>query len=118
MSWRSYLDEHRLLGRYFAKWLAITTVLGITVGSAVALFLWVAGTGHANPVRKSGVLSFLPLGGLGIGLMYHYFGRSVEGGNNLILDQIHDSTAAVPHGCAARIDRHRADASLRRLGRT
>ena len=46
----------------------------------------------ANPV----LLFFLPLGGLGIGLMYHYFGRSVEGGNNLILDQIHEPNGGVP----------------------
>ncbi|HEX4071994.1 MAG TPA: voltage-gated chloride channel family protein [Planctomycetaceae bacterium] len=96
MSWRSYLDEHRLLARYFAKWLAITTVLGIAVGSAVALFLWSLERTTQIRFANPAILFFLPIGGLGIGLMYHYFGRSVEGGNNLILDQIHEPNGGVP----------------------
>ena len=96
MSWRSYLDEHHLLGRYFAKWLAITTVLGIVVGSAVAFFLWSLERATQIRFANPAILFFLPLGGLGIGLMYHYFGRSVEGGNNLILDEIHEPNGGVP----------------------
>jgi H+/Cl- antiporter ClcA/PII-like signaling protein len=31
-----------------------------------------------------------------VGLLYHYFGRSAEGGNNLIMDQIHQPGGGVP----------------------
>jgi H+/Cl- antiporter ClcA/PII-like signaling protein len=96
MTWRSYLDEHHLLGRYFAKWLAITTVLGIVVGSAVAFFLWSLERATQIRFEYPLILFFLPLGGLGIGLRDHYFGRSAEGGNNLILDQIHEPSGGVP----------------------
>ncbi|HUE15454.1 MAG TPA: voltage-gated chloride channel family protein [Planctomycetaceae bacterium] len=96
MSLRMYLREHAALYAYLAKWLAITTALGIVVGSAVALFLWSLERATVTRFEYPWLLFLLPLGGLGIGLMYHYFGRSVEGGNNLILDQIHEPNGGVP----------------------
>ncbi len=42
------------------------------------------------------LLYALPLAGLAIGLLYHWFGRSVESGNNLILEQIHEPGGGVP----------------------
>ena len=36
------------------------------------------------------LLYLLPVAGLGIGLMYAAFGKSVEAGNNLIVDEIHE----------------------------
>ena len=40
--------------------------------------------------------NFLPLGGLAVGLVYHFFGRSIEGGNNLIIDEFHDPVSVIP----------------------
>ncbi len=96
MSLRMYLREHAALYAYLVKWLAITTALGSVVGSAVALFLWSLERATVTRFEYPWLLFLLPLGGLGIGLMYHYFGRSVEGGNNLILDQIHEPNGGVP----------------------
>ena len=42
------------------------------------------------------LLYLLPLAGMGVGFLYHYYGRSVEGGNNLIVDQIHRPGGGVP----------------------
>ena len=36
------------------------------------------------------LLYLLPVGGFVVGLLYHLTGRSVEGGNNLIVEQIHE----------------------------
>jgi H+/Cl- antiporter ClcA/PII-like signaling protein len=96
MSLRNNLREQFALGGYLAKWLAISTALGIVVGSAVAVFLW--SLERATQIRFEDplILFLLPLGGLAIGLVYHYFGRSVEGGNNLILEQIHEPNGGIP----------------------
>jgi hypothetical protein len=42
------------------------------------------------------LLFLLPVGGGLVGLLYHWLGRSVEGGNNLIVGQIHAPGGGVP----------------------
>lgn len=94
--------EHIALGRYVLKWLVIAVPVGALIGSAVAGFLW--GLDKATHIRWSTetsvglpwLLFLLPLAGIGIGWMYHLFGKSVEGGNNLIMEQIHEPGGGVP----------------------
>ena len=78
------------------KWCAVLIPLAIIVGSACALFLW--SLEFATRARESNpsLLYFLPLAGLGVGLVYHRWGKSVETGNNLVLDQIHEPGGGVP----------------------
>ena len=96
MAFRWNWREHYALGRYVAKWFLIASLLGIAVGSAVALFLWSLERATQLRFDHPGLLYGLPLAGLGIGLLYHVFGRSVESGNNLIIDQIHEPGGGVP----------------------
>lgn len=49
------------------------------------------------------LLFLLPLAGLGVGLVYHHFGKISEGGNNLILEQIHKLGGGVPRRMAPLI---------------
>jgi H+/Cl- antiporter ClcA len=94
--------EHGALARYAAKWMVIAIPLGIVVGSAVAVFLWALevvtrvrwGTDLSDGIPW--LLFLLPVAGLGIGALYHVFGKSVEGGNNLIIEQIHAPGGGVP----------------------
>ena len=76
---RSSFGEHGATGVYVAKWLAITTVVGVVVGSAVALFLWSLERATETRFEYPLLLFFLPLGGLGIGLMYHALGAASKG---------------------------------------
>jgi H+/Cl- antiporter ClcA len=46
--------------------------------------------------QHSWLLFFLPLGGLVVGGIYHAFGKRVEGGNNLIIDEFHDPKSVIP----------------------
>jgi H+/Cl- antiporter ClcA len=70
--------------------------VGLLSGSASAFFLWVLE--HATETRFEHPWLFwlLPLGGIVISMLYHYFGKSAEGGNNLILEQIHTPGGGVP----------------------
>jgi H+/Cl- antiporter ClcA len=73
---------------YIIKWLLICTVLGGLVGSVSALFL--VSLEWATNYRESHLylIYFLPAAGFLIGLLYYYFGKDVEAGNNLLLDTI------------------------------
>jgi H+/Cl- antiporter ClcA len=88
--------EHLALARYFVKWIAIGTPLGLLVGSAVALFL--AALDYATRTRwdHPWLLYLLPVAGVAIGATYHLFGKSAEAGNNLIVDEIHEPGGGVP----------------------
>ena len=75
---------------YIAKWLIICSVTGALIGSASAFFL--VSLDWATQLRESNtwIIWLLPVAGFAIGLLYHYFGKEVERGNNLLIETIHD----------------------------
>jgi H+/Cl- antiporter ClcA/PII-like signaling protein len=88
--------DHLSLGAYVLKWTAIAGLIGLGVGSACALFLWSLDEATELRWHYPWLLFLLPLGGVLIGLLYHFLGKSVEGGNNLIMDEIHEPGGGVP----------------------
>ena len=82
------------------KWMTMIVPMAMAVGSACAFFLWSLERATELRFDHPWLLFFLPLGGLGVGLLYHYYGRSAEGGNNLIMDQIHQPGGGVPQRMA------------------
>ena len=103
MPFRWEAKEHIAQGRYFLKWLAIVTPAAATIGAACALFLWsleqVTQTRYLHP----DLLFFLPLAGMAVAGLYLRFGKTVEGGNNLIMEQIHEPGGGVPSRMAPLI---------------
>lgn len=75
---------------YILKWLFLTSIVGILSGSASAIFLKLLEWATEYRINHSYLIYFLPLGGLVISLIYHYFGKDISGGNNLILSEIHN----------------------------
>ena len=82
--------------RYLLRWIPVGVLAGIMGGTASALLLWSLVV--ATNIRESHkfLIAFLPLAGLLVGVMYRNFGTSVEAGNNLILDEIHDPKRTIP----------------------
>ncbi len=82
--------------RISLQWLVICALIGLFSGSASALFLvaleWV------TQIREhhAWLIWLLPLGGLIIGLVYHYYGASVIKGNNLLLEEYKNPQQPVP----------------------
>jgi H+/Cl- antiporter ClcA len=78
------------------RWLLIAACVGVLAGSASALLL--ASLNWATRFRESHkwIIALLPIAGLAVGCMYLYLGKSVEAGNNLIIDEIHDPKAVLP----------------------
>lgn len=83
--------------RHILRWLVLASIAGALAGSASAVLL--ISLTWATDTRESHrwIIALLPLAGLAIGMMYFYFGRSVEGGNNLILDEIHTEIPSTKH---------------------
>jgi H+/Cl- antiporter ClcA len=81
---------------YIIKWLLISGIIGICVGSASAGFL--QSLDWATNFRESHLwlIAFLPVGGLIIGLLYNYMGQDIEAGNNLLIDSIHNPKEIIP----------------------
>lgn len=70
--------------------------VGLLSGSASAFFLWALEWATETRFEHGWLLWLLPLGGIVISLLYHASGKSAEGGNNLILEQIHAPGGGVP----------------------
>lgn len=81
---------------YILKWSLICTVIGLCIGSASAGFLqsldWVTDFRENN----LWLIALLPVGGFFIGLLYHYSGKDIEAGNNLLIDTIHAPKNIIP----------------------
>ncbi|MFP3831935.1 voltage-gated chloride channel family protein [Chryseobacterium sp. SIMBA_028] len=81
---------------YILKWLFISMILGLLVGTASAGFL--QSLEWATNFRENHLwlITLLPVAGFLIGLLYYYFGKDVEAGNNLLIDNIHDPKEIIP----------------------
>ncbi|MGI9582021.1 voltage-gated chloride channel family protein [Chryseobacterium sp. RRHN12] len=81
---------------YILKWLFISMITGALVGTASAGFL--QSLEWATNFRENHLwlIAFLPVAGFLIGLLYYYFGKDVEAGNNLLIDTIHEPKGIIP----------------------
>ncbi len=75
--------------RHAARWLFLAIVTGILAGSASALLLAMLDWATATREAHHWIIALLPFAGLAVGILYHHFGRAVEAGNNLIIEEIH-----------------------------
>ncbi|GBR48445.1 voltage-gated chloride channel family protein [Gluconobacter roseus] len=73
----------------------ILAVLSVCIGSACALFLWLLELATSCRIDHPTLLFGLPVAGVAVGLCYFWFGRDVEAGANLIVDEIHKPGAGV-----------------------
>jgi H+/Cl- antiporter ClcA len=96
MNLASTLREQALRLAAAAKWAAVVLPLGVIVGTAVAAFLWSLDQATALRFAHPWLLWLLPLAGGGIGWLSATVGRSVDAGNNLILEEIHEPGGGVP----------------------
>ncbi len=82
--------------RYSIKWIIYTIPVALTVGSLVALFLWLLDSVTQLRWNNSWLLYFMPLAGVAIVTLYKTKGKNADAGNNLLLDEIHKPGAGVP----------------------
>ena len=87
----------------FFKWVLISILIGLCTGSASAFFLTLLDRAISFRENHAWVFFLLPLGGLIIGWIYHKVGKSVESGNNLLLEEIHNPKNVIPFRMALLI---------------
>lgn len=78
------------------RWALIIAPTAAMIGSLCALFLWSLDLATRARFDHPWLLFLLPLAGLAVGLLYHRLGREAEGGNNLIVEQIHEPGGGIP----------------------
>jgi H+/Cl- antiporter ClcA len=75
---------------------ALAVVIAIFSGLLSAAFIvsldWTTNTREA----RDWLIFTLPLCGLIVGCSYHYFGRGLERGSNLVIDQVHNQSEWIP----------------------
>lgn len=81
---------------YLCKWLLISSFIAVLSGSASAVFLLSLDNVTTWRLSHPWMLLLLPIAGLIVGLVYNWFGKPVDAGNNLIIDEIHDPKKVVP----------------------
>lgn len=93
---RFHLHDQLAALTYLGRWLVICIAIAILVGSASAIFLhsmeWATQTREANHWLIWG----LPFAGFAVGWLYLKFGSSVEAGNNLLIEEVHQPKSTVP----------------------
>ncbi|MFT4024321.1 MAG: chloride channel protein, partial [Flavihumibacter sp.] len=88
--------EHFFIVSYLFKWTCLVLPVSLTVGSLVALFLWLLDKAMNLRFAHPWLLFLLPVAGILIYFLYKFSGKNAEGGNNLIMDEIHDPGSGVP----------------------
>lgn len=87
-------DRERLL--MLVQWIGLGAIVGIACGVASALFLWLLDEATTFRVGHEAIVYTLPIAGLAIGWIYERYGDSIKGGNNLVIDTIHDGGPEIP----------------------
>jgi H+/Cl- antiporter ClcA len=86
------------LGRatHVARWVVLASVIGALSGVLSAAFIeslsWATRTREAH----DWIVFTLPVAGLIVGASYHYLGRGLERGSNLLIEQIHSHSEWIP----------------------
>lgn len=82
--------------RNILKWIVVVVPMAVVVGSLCAFFLWTLDLATKTRFDHPWLLYGLPVAGFLMVLVYQRFGQSAEGGNNLIVEQIHEPGGGVP----------------------
>jgi len=92
----SKLPEQITLLPQAGRWLILAALVAVLAGTASAWFLmaleWATQTREAH----RWLIWLLPLAGFAVGWIYLKVGQSVEAGNNLLIDEIHDPKKIIP----------------------
>lgn len=88
--------EHLFIVSYLFKWTLLALPVSLAAGSLVALFLWLLEEATHLRFAYPWLLFLLPVAGIFIYMLYKYLGKNAEGGNNLIIEEIHKPGGGIP----------------------
>lgn len=79
-----------------ARWTLLSTLAGALAGTAATVFLQALNFITVLRLSHPQLLWLLPVGGLVIGWTFHHYGKHVNEGTHLILEEIHQPQKTVP----------------------
>jgi len=79
-----------------ATWLGVGSLVGVLCGVASAAFLWLLDRATEFRTGHESIVFALPVAGLAMGWVYERLGKSIQAGNNLVIDTIHDNGPEIP----------------------
>lgn len=82
--------------KQYVQWSILSALCGLLSGLAATLFLVLLDIATRFRLAHPYVIGALPIGGFLVGWLYFHFGKDVAGGNNLIIDEIHDPQKTIP----------------------
>ena len=82
--------------KHLLKWLLLASIVAVLAGTASAGFLFALDWATATRLAHAWLIWLLPLAGFAVGWLYLRYGNSVEGGANLLIDEIHDPKKIIP----------------------
>lgn len=82
---------HRLV-----QWVFLGTLVGVAVGAASALFLWLLELATTYRTEHEVIVFALPAAGIVMGVALQKWGGYVRRGNNLVIDTVHDASEHIP----------------------
>lgn len=81
---------------YIGKWIVLAILVAGMAGTASAFFLIALAQVTAWREAHPWLIAFLPLAGFFVGWVYLQYGKGVEAGNNLLIDELHDPQQTLP----------------------
>jgi len=88
--------EQLFIFNHLIRWTILVIPVALSVGSLIALFLWLLDKAIHLRWDHPWLLFLLPLAGIAIYFLYKYLGKNSEAGNNLIMDEIHTPGGGIP----------------------
>ena len=93
---RAARPEQLALLPVIGLWLLLSAIVALLAGSASAFFLLALERITDWRLQHGWIIWLLPLAGFAVGWIYLRIGQSVEAGNNLLIDEIHDPKKVIP----------------------
>jgi H+/Cl- antiporter ClcA len=78
------------------QWILLGAAVGVACGLASAAFLIALDRATRFRIDHEVIVYTLPAAGVLLGLVYERWGQGIKGGNNLVLDTIHDGSQELP----------------------
>jgi H+/Cl- antiporter ClcA len=82
--------------RPFLQWLFLGSLVGVVAGLASAVFLFLLDRATHLREQHTVLVFTLPLAGLVLGAIYDRWGKPIRGGNNLVIDSVHEGDTQLP----------------------
>jgi H+/Cl- antiporter ClcA len=80
-----------------SKWFGVSFCVGVLAGiSSAVLLMSLAWATEWRDAHGWVPIAFLPIGGFITGWLYQRYGQSIEAGNNLLLQEIHEASNTIP----------------------